>query len=111
MTLIFCAAILGALARETFRWRTLYLSGRLDLYLKPLYIGIALTIVIMAGLVALIFAPLLPSGAPQNAAAFVFGAGFELVVRAAARLRMPKVPMGGPAEARSPGSVDEFLRI
>ena len=108
---IFLAALVGGLSREAFRWRAIYVSGRIQKYSTPLYLGIAAAIVLLAGLVGLILAPLAPSGQPQIAAAFVIGAGLELVVRQAARLKMPTVPMGGGERVQTMPSVSEFLRI
>jgi hypothetical protein len=109
--MIFLSGSIGAFARETFRWRTLYLAGRIKKYTQPAYLGIAMAIVILGGLTSLIFTSLLPKSA-QLPGAFVLGAGLELAVQQAARLRMPRVPLGNESSdtAEEPATIDEFLR-
>ena len=130
--LIFGTGVAGAVAREVFRWRTLYLAGRLDKYLKPTYIIIAAIIVVLAGVSALVFAPFLTSDIQvQLPIAFVIGAGFELLVQLAARLQMPSISMGADITNRAdeatkfvakptkraailtdrPANLGEFLRV
>lgn len=122
--LIFGAGLVGALAREVFRWRNLYNAGRIEKFTTPLYCGIALSICILSAAIAVIFSPLMPAGDESLPVAFVIGAGAELVVLWAARLKMPplpmpRLPMGThPSEAGNqsrpadePGaSIHEFLR-
>jgi hypothetical protein len=104
------SAAVGALAREVFRWRALYLHGRIQKYTNPLYVCIAGSIIILASITALIVAAMLPFGPTRYLIAFVVGAGFELVVQAAAKLQMPNIPMGSSEEQRElPASLHEFL--
>lgn len=108
---MFLLGALGALAREILRWRKLYLAGRLKKYLNPTYISIAAAVVILAGVCAMVFTPALAT-APNlvRPMSFVIGAGFELLVQQAAKLRMPSLPMGEDQGKARPPSVNEFLR-
>ena len=108
---IFVSGMAGALSREVFRWRTLYVAGRMAKYLHPLYLGIAAVIIVLGGTVSLIFAPLLPIPNSQLPAAFVIGAGLELIVQQAAKLKMPKVPMGPESNEAAQASIEDFLRL
>jgi hypothetical protein len=106
---LFAAGVLGAATREFFRWRRLSKRRRADLFRKPQYFLISMVQMILGGLAAMIFGPVVPF-TWQLPVSFVCGAGLEELIRRATMLQVwtPVVPHGKRQPAKD--TFLEYLR-
>jgi len=107
--LLFGSGMIGGIAREFFRWKRLSNNRRADLFRHLQYFCISTVQVLLAGLVAMIFGPVVASPW-QFPVGFVAGVGLEELVRRGASLQIwtPSVPHGG-GRALGPSYL-EYLR-
>lgn len=110
-TLALSGGLVGGLARELVRWRGLVLKGDAAVFAQPLFLAVGAIEVALGGGLATLAHSYMPMLMPALAllAAFLIGAGFEEIVKQAARfLPSGDVTMGRDGKLK-PTLVD-FLR-
>ncbi|QAY80275.1 hypothetical protein [Sphingosinicella sp. BN140058] len=92
----FLYGLLGGACFEFLRWRSLLLKDHGAQFKRPVFVVFSIVFVVLAGLAATAFTPIVGNVPYRPAVAFVAGAGFEKLVQLAAELKVwtPDVPMG-----------------
>lgn len=111
VTLAFAGGVVGGLARELVRWRTLSMAGTAAIFAQPLFLALAGVEVVLGGGVATLARAYAPTLAPPLAllAAFLIGAGFEEIIKHGARL-IPSADVPFGRHGRLKPTLTDFLR-
>lgn len=112
--LLFLSGVFGWGAREVLRWRRLVRAGRHKNYLKAKYLILSAAEVVLAGAVALIFAPILnPQPFKVYGYGFGLGAGSETLIVILARivLELIAIHMGNRPGNGSPDSFINYMQF
>ena len=111
LTLSLAGGVVGGLARELVRWRTLAMAGTAGIFAQPLFLTLAGIEVMLGGGVATLAHSYTPTLSPALSllTAFLIGAGFEEVVKHGARL-IPSADVPFGKTGRLKPTLTDFLR-